>query len=174
MKKEQKSVLVENVYNELRARPNLYITDISGLDAANTSKLRRACFRRNIKLIMVKNTLLKKAFEKLDTDYTELHVALKGTTAIMLSEVNNAPAQLIKEFRKSSDKPILKGAYVEESFYIGDNQLDALVSIKSKNQLIADVIAMLQSPVRNVLGALQSAPNTIGGIVKTLEERTAA
>jgi large subunit ribosomal protein L10 len=174
MKKEQKSVLVENVYKELQAYPNLYVTDISGLNAANTSKLRRTCFRRNVKLIMVKNTLLKKALEKLDTDYTDLHIALKGTTAIMLSEVNNVPAQLIKEFRKSSDKPILKGAYVEESFYIGDNQLDALVSIKSKNQLIADVIAMLQSPIQNVLGALQSAPNTIGGIVKTLEERAVA
>jgi large subunit ribosomal protein L10 len=174
MKKEQKSVLVESVCNELQARPNLYITDISGLSAASTGKLRRACFRRNIKLIMVKNTLLKKAFEKLDTDYAELHAALKGTTAVMLSDVNNAPAQLIKEFRKSSERPILKGAYVEESFYIGDNQLDALVNIKSKNQLVADIIAMLQSPMQNVLGALQSAPNTIGGIVKTLEERTAA
>ncbi len=173
MKKEQKSALVESVYGEIQARPNLYVTDISGLNAVDTSKLRRACFRRNIKLIMVKNTLLKKALEKLDTDYTDLHVALKGTTAIMLSEVNNAPAQLIKEFRKTSEKPILKGAYVEESFYIGDNQLDALVHIKSKNELIADVVAMLQAPIKNVLGALQSAPNTIGGIVKTLEERAA-
>jgi large subunit ribosomal protein L10 len=174
MKKEQKSVLVESVYNELQARPYLYITDISGLNAASTSKLRRACFRKNIKLIMVKNTLLKKAFEKLDTDYTELHAALKGTTAIMLSDVNNAPAQLIKEFRKSSERPVLKGAYVEESFYIGDNHLDALVNIKSKNQLVADIIAMLQSPMQNVIGALQNAPGTIGGIVKTLEERAVA
>jgi large subunit ribosomal protein L10 len=173
MKKDQKLVLVENVHKELQAYPYVYITDISGLNAANTSKLRRACFRRNVKLIMVKNALLKKALEKLDTDYAELYVALKGTTAIMLSEVNNAPAQLIKEFRKTSDKPILKGAYVEESFYIGDNQLDALVYIKSKNELVADIVAMLQSPIRNVLGALQSAPNTIGGIVKTLEERAA-
>lgn len=171
MKKEEKSRVVEEILSKVTSTPHLYVADISGLDAADTSKFRRMCFKKDVKLIMVKNTLLIKALEKTGTDYSELYPALKGTSAILLSETNNAPAQLIKEFRKSSEKPILKGAYVEEAFYLGDNQLDVLVQIKSKNELIGDVITLLQSPIQGVLGALESAPRTVAGVVKTLSER---
>lgn len=173
MKKEEKSRVVEAIFAEVTSRPHLYITDIAGLDAADTSRLRRLCFKKNVKLIMVKNTLLRKALEKTGVDYSELFPTMKGTTAIMLSEVNNAPAQLIQEFRKSSEKPILKSAYVEESIYVGDKMLDALAHIKSKNELIGDVIGLLQSPLQGVLGALDSAPRTVAGVVKTLSERAA-
>lgn len=171
MRKEEKSQLIDAVSEQIASKSYLYVTDITGLNAESTSKLRRACFRRDVKLIVVKNTLLKKALERTGKDYSELYVALKGTSAIMLSNVNNEPAKLIKEFRATSDKPILKGAYVEESFYVGDNQLEALVHIKSKNELIGDIIGMLQSPMQNVIGALQSGGNTIAGVVKTLSER---
>ncbi|MEG1498103.1 MAG: 50S ribosomal protein L10 [Bacteroidales bacterium] len=171
MKKEEKSQLVDEVYKQIAAKAYMYVTDITGLNAADTNKLRRACFRREVKLIMVKNTLLKKALEKTGMDYSELDPALKGSSAIMLSDVNNAPAQLIQEFRKTSGKPVLKGAYVEECFYLGDNNLETLVHIKSKTELIGDIIMLLQSPMQNVVGALQSAPRTLAGVVKTLSER---
>lgn len=171
MKKENKALIIEQLTGQIMAKPHMYVTDITGMNAVATSNLRRACFKNGVKLIMVKNTLLEKALEKTGTDYSELFPTLKGTTAIMLSDVNKAPASVIKEFRKKSDFPILKGAYVEESFYIGDSSLDALVAIKSKNELIGDIITLLQSPMQNVMGALESAPNTIAGVVKTLSER---
>ncbi|MDE5704122.1 MAG: 50S ribosomal protein L10 [Bacteroidales bacterium] len=171
MKKEEKSQIVETIFAEVSARPHLYITDIAGLNAADTSKLRRLCFKKNVKLIMVKNTLLRKALEKTEVDFSELFPTMKGTTAIMLSDINNAPAQLIQEFRKASEKPLLKGAYVEESFYVGDNTLETLAHIKSKSELIGEVIGLLQSPLQGVLGALESAPRTLAGVVKTLSER---
>lgn len=171
MKKENKALIIEQLTEQIMAKPHMYVTDITGMNAVATSNLRRACFKNGVKLIMVKNTLLEKALEKTGTDYSELFPTLKGTTAIMLSDVNKAPASVIKEFRKKSDLPILKGAYVEESFYIGDSSLDALVAIKSKNELIGDIITLLQSPMQNVMGALESAPNTIAGVVKTLSER---
>ena len=136
-----------------------------------TTNLRRACHKAGIKLNVVKNTLLAKAMEGSDKDFGGLADTLKGSTSLMIAEVNNAPARVIKEFRKKSDRPILKGAYVEESVYIGDNQLDALVDIKSKDELIGEIIGLLQSPAKNVISALKSGSNTIAGIVKTLSER---
>lgn len=171
MKKEEKARIIDSLYEQIMAKPHMYVTDISGLNAAATSNLRRACFRNGVKLIMVKNTLLVKALEKTGIDFTELAPALKGTTAIMLSEVNKKPATVIKEFRKRSDVPRLKGAYVEESFYLGDESLDTLVQIKSKSELIGEIVTLLQSPLQNVLGALASAPNTVAGLVKTLSEK---
>lgn len=171
MRKELKAELIDQLAEEVKAYPHLYITDISGLNAADTMKLRRLAFRREVKLIVVKNTLLIKAMEKTGIDYSELFPALKGSSSIMLSNTNNAPAKLIKEFRGNAEKPILKGAYVEESFYIGNEMLDQLVNIKSKNELIADVVALLQSPAKNVVSALQSAGGTLSGVLKTLSER---
>jgi len=173
MNRTQKSQLVTQLAEHVATTPHLYIADTTGLNAEQTSKLRRLCFRRNVKLIVVKNTLLKRALDTFEVDYSELHPALKGTSAIMLSQTNNEPAKLIKEFGATNDKFKLKGAYVEESFYLGHDKLDALVSIKSKNELIGDVLGMLQSPMQNVIGALKSGGNTIAGVLKTLEEKAA-
>ena len=161
---------------EIKSYPHIYIADIGGLNSVQTSKLRRAAFRKEVKLEVVKNTLLIKAMEKSGFDYSELFPVIKGETSIMLSNTNNAPAKLIKDFRaaeKNAAKPILKGAYVEECFYVGEQHLDALVNIKSKNELIADVVALLQSPVKNVISQIQSGANTITGVLKTLEEKKA-
>lgn len=171
MKKSEKSVVIDSLVQDLASNPNFYITDIGDLTVEHTSKLRRICFKKGIGLRVVKNTLLKKAMEKSGTDYSELYVALKGSTSIMLSESGSEPAKVIKEFRKSHPKPVLKAAYIEESVYLGDSQLDALVNVKSKNDLIADVIALLQSPAKNVVGALQSGGQKLSGIVKTLSEK---
>ena len=171
MKKEEKNQLIESLAEQISASNYMYITDISDLNSVNTSKLRRLCFKRDVKLIVAKNTLLKRAMEKSGRHYTELFPVLKGSTSIMLADINNLPAKLIREFRATSPKPILKGAFVEESFYIGDNQLDMLINIKSKNELIGDIIGMLQSPVQNVMSALQSGGNNISGILKTLSDR---
>jgi large subunit ribosomal protein L10 len=152
----------------------IYIADISSLDAVATSSLRRQCFAKNIKLSVVKNTLLKKAMENVQgKDLTELYDILPGPTAIMLSDTGNLPAKLIKDFRKKSDKPVLKGAFVEESIYIGDDQLNLLADIKSKDELIGDVIGLLQSPAKNVISALTSSKGKIAGLVKTLSEKEA-
>lgn len=171
MRKEGKSQLVETLAEQISSSNYLYITDISNLNSVNTSKLRRLCFKKEVKLIVAKNTLLRKAMEKSGRDYSELFPVLKGSTSIMLADINNLPAKLIKEFRATSPKPLLKGAFVEESFYIGDDQLDTLIHIKSKNELIGDVIGMLQSPMQNVMSALQSGGNNISGILKTLSEK---
>ncbi|MDB9914050.1 50S ribosomal protein L10, partial [Flavobacteriaceae bacterium] len=132
---------------------------------------RRACYKAGVKLEVVKNTLLKKAMESSDKDFGELPEVLKGNTSIMLAETSNAPAKVIKAFRKKSDKPLLKGAFIEEAIYVGDDQLDTLVNIKSKDELIGDIIGLLQSPAKNVISALKSSGGTIAGIVKTLSER---
>jgi len=150
----------------------IYLADISGLDALTTSNLRRACFKADVKLAVVKNTLLFKAMEASDKDFGDLPSVLKGNTSMLTAEAANAPAKLIKEFRKKSDKPLLKGAYAEESIYIGDDQLDALVDIKSKEELIGEIIGLLQSPAKNVISALQSGGQTLSGIVKTLKLKT--
>ena len=174
MRKEQKDQLIDSLCEQITAYPHIYIADIGGLDSVLTSKLRRAAFRKEVKLIVVKNTLLIKAMERSGKDYSELFPIIKGETSIMLANTNNAPAKLIKEFRaneKKCTKPILKGAYVEECFYIGEEHLDALVNIKSKNELIADVIALLQSPAKNVISGLQSAGSTICGVLETLSEK---
>ena len=171
MKKEQKVQEIQNLTEELSSVKNLYLTDIAGLDAVQTTALRRACFKANIKLSVVKNTLLAKAMEASDKDFGNLHEILKGNTSLMFSEFGNTPAKLIKDFRKKSERPILKGAYIEEAIYIGDDQIDALESIKSKEELIGEVITILQSPAKNIISALQSGGSNISGILKTLSER---
>jgi large subunit ribosomal protein L10 len=171
MTREEKSQVIEELTAQLADNTNIYLTDISGLDAASTSKLRRACFKANIKLAVVKNTLLEKAMEASDKDFGDLTTTLKGNTSVMYSETGNGPAKVIKEFRKKSEKPVLKGAFIEESIYIGDDLLDALVDIKSREELIGDIIGLLQSPAKNVISALKSSGDTIAGIVKTLSER---
>lgn len=171
MTREEKSQVIEELTAQLADNTNIYLTDISGLDAASTSKLRRACFKANIKLAVVKNTLLEKAMEASDKDFGDLSTTLKGNTSVMYSETGNGPAKVIKEFRKKSEKPVLKGAFIEESIYIGDDLLDALVDIKSREELIGDIIGLLQSPAKNVISALKSSGDTIAGIVKTLSER---
>jgi len=173
MTREEKSQVIEQLKSELADVKTLYLADIAGLDAATTSALRRACFKAGIRLAVVKNTLLEKAMEASDRDFGELTQVLKGNTSMMFSEAGNAPAKLIKDFRKKSDKPILKGAFIEESVYIGDDQIDALVAIKSKEELIGDIIALLQSPAKNVISGLQSGGGKLAGILQTLSEREA-
>ena len=171
MTKEQKVQEIQDLTDKLSLVKNLYLTDIAGLDAVQTTALRRACFNSNIKLSVVKNTLLEKAMEASDKDFGNLKEVLKGNTSLMFSDVGNTPAKLIKNFRKKSEKPLLKGAYIEEAIYIGDDQIDVLESIKSKEELIGEVITLLQSPTKNVISALQSGRSNISGILKTLSER---
>lgn len=173
MKKEEKDQVIEALVAKLSETKNFYLTDTSAMTVEKTNNLRRTCFKRNIELKVVKNTLLKKAFERLDLDYSALYPVLKGTTAVMFTDTVNEPAKLIKEVRKSDDKPQLKAAYVEESFYIGDNMLDALIAIKTKNEVIGEIVGLLQSPAQNVVSALQSGGGKLAGIVKTLSERNA-
>ena len=171
MTKEQKVQEIQDLTDRLSSVKNLYLTDIAGLDAVQTTALRRACFNSNIKLSVVKNTLLEKAMEASDKDFGNLKEVLKGNTSLMFSDVGNTPAKLIKNFRKKSEKPLLKGAYIEEAIYIGDDQIDVLESIKSKEELIGEVITLLQSPAKNVISALQSGRSNISGILKTLSKR---
>jgi len=171
MNRDEKNRIIDNLTDSISQARHFYLTDISDLNAETTSKLRRACFEKDITLVVVKNTLLQKALEKFEGKYEELYGALKDSTSIMFSDVNNVPAKLIREFRKTSLKPVLKAAYVEESIYIGDDQLDALSGIKSKEELIGDLVLLLQSPARNVLSALQSGGSKLAGIVKTLSEK---
>jgi large subunit ribosomal protein L10 len=173
MKKEDKSQLIATLTEELKVAKYLYITDISDMNVEKTSRLRRLCFKREVKLIVVKNSLLEKAMEKSGKDFGNLYDVLKGHTSIMIAEQGSTPAKLIKEFRKTSDKPLLKGAYVEDMTFIGDKQLDALIAIKTKNELIADVILALNTPARNVISALQSGGQKLSGVIKTLSERPA-
>lgn len=171
MTREEKATVIKDLTAQLADNPNIYLADISGLNAVDTSNLRRACFKANIKLAVVKNTLLAKAMEASDKEFGELPEVLKGNTSLMLSETGNAPAKLIKNFRKKSDKPVLKGAFIEEAIYIGDNYLDALVEIKSKEEVIGDIIGLLQSPAKNVISGLKSGGGKLAGILKTLSER---
>lgn len=171
MTREEKSRVIEDLTAQLAGTNVIYVADISGLNAENTSNLRRACFKANIKLEVVKNTLLEKAMDSSDNNYGDLPSVLKGSTSIMIAENGNAPAKIIKEFRKKSDKPVLKGAYIHEAVFIGDNQLDALVNLKSKDEVIGEIIGLLQSPAKNVVSALKSGGSTIAGLVKTLSER---
>jgi len=171
MKREEKNTIIDTLVQQIQNKKHFYLADIASLNAVATSKLRRKCFENEIELVVVKNTLLRKALEKMEGNYEELYSVLNNSTSLMLSETGNAPAKLIKEFRKTSPKPILKAAYVEECVYIGDQQLDSLVSVKSRDELIGDIIGMLQSPAKNVISALQSGKNTLAGVVKTLSER---
>ena len=172
MTKEEKKVTIEDLKDALGEIKNLYLADIAGLDAAQTTNLRQACFNENIKLLVVKNTLLSKAMEASDHNFGELTNILKGNTSLMFSESGNAPAKVIKNFRKKSDKPILKGAFIEEAIYLGDDQLDKLVAIKSKDELIGEIITLLHSPIKNVISSLQSGGGKLSGILKSLSERS--
>lgn len=171
MKSSEKASVIDSLVEQINASNHFYLADISTLNAEKTSDLRRICFKQNVKLVVVKNTLLRKAIERSDKQADELYDVLKGNTSIMFTEQGNVPAKLIKEFRKKNDRPILKGAYVEESVYVGDDQLDALVALKTKNELIAEVMALLKSPIQTVLSQLQSGGNIIHGVLQTLEER---
>lgn len=176
MKKEDKGIIRARIVELLQEYPHFYLTNIEGLNAEKTMALRRACFKADVKLMMVKNTLFREALRERGEEFAELDVVLKGNTAVMFSMQANAPAKIIKEMTKGAKKdkvarPELKAAYAQESFYYGAESLDALVFIKSREELIADVISLLESPVKNVLGSLQSAGQTIHGVLKTLEER---
>lgn len=172
MRKEDKAATIEMIGRTLDEYSCVYLTTTSGLNAEKTSALRRACFNDQIKMLCVKNTLLKKAFEASEKDYTELYDLLHGETTLMLSNTGNAPAKLIKKFRDKNDKiPTLKGAYVEETVYVGEESLETLAHIKSKNELIADIVALLQSPAKNVVSALQSGATKLHGILETLSNK---
>jgi large subunit ribosomal protein L10 len=171
MRREEKNAIIDSLAERLKEYSHFYLTDTAQLNAADTSDLRRKCFENDIKLIVVKNTLLKRALEQSDVDFEELYPVLKGTSSIMFTQSGNGPAKLIREFRKQHDKPVLKGAYVQESIYIGDNMLDALVSVKTREELIGDVILLLQSPAKNVISALKSGGNKLHGVLETLSKR---
>ena len=171
MIKERKQQVIDELNEAFKEVKNLYFTDISGLNASETSNLRRSCFNEKIKLKVVKNTLLAKAMESSNHDFGDLLGTLKGNTSLMFSESGNAPAKIIKNFRKNSDKPILKGAFVEQAIYIGDSHVDTLASIKSKDEIIGDIISLLRSPIKNVVSSLQSGGGKLSGILKTLSEK---
>ena len=176
MKKEDKIIAIENIANTIKEYSCFYLTETAGLNAEKTTALRRACNKADVKLMVVKNTLLHKALESLEGDYSELYGVLHGSTSLMLSNVGNAPAKLIKDIlkaEKDASLPRFKAAYVEETIYVGADQLDTLVAIKSKNELIADVVALLQSPAKNVISALSSGGNKIHGILETLSKKEA-
>jgi large subunit ribosomal protein L10 len=171
MRREEKNAIIDSLAERFKEYSHFYLTDTAELNATDTSDLRRKFYNNDIKLIVVKNTLLKRALEKSDINFEELYPVLKGTTSIMFTQSGNAPAKLIKEFRRKHDKPLLKGAYVQESVYVGDNMLDSLVSVKTKQELIGDVILLLQSPAKNIISALQSGGNTIHGVLETLSKK---
>jgi large subunit ribosomal protein L10 len=171
MTKEEKNQFIDVLDKSIQENSNFYLADISGLSAEESSNLRRLCFKREVSLQVVKNTLLKRALEKNDSNYEELYDVLKGNTSIMFTDASNAPAKVIKEFRKKHDKPVFKAAHLDASFYIGEEYLDTLSELKSKNELIAEIVALLQSPAKNVISSLQSGGSKLSGIVKTLAER---
>ena len=171
MTKEEKSIAIEQISEILKSNQNIYLTDISGLNALETSNLRRMCFKAGVKLSVVKNTLLEKAMENSDKDFGDLKESLKGNTSVMIAEVSSAPAKVIKNFRKKSERPILKGAMIEEDIYVGDDQLEILFAIKSKEELIGDIIILLQSPVKNVISALSSSSGKLSSILQTLTNK---
>ncbi len=170
MKKEVKDTIIVELGEKLKSYPHFYLVDTAGMNAEKTSELRRKCFKNEIKMVVVKNTLLHKAFETADVDFEPLYGCLKGNTAVLFTMTANQPAKLLKEYEKDGI-PALKGAYAEESFFVGADKLGELASLKSKNELIAEVVALLQSPAKNVVSALQSGANTIHGVLKTLGER---
>tara|TARA_Y100001958_G_scaffold52314_1_gene35108 strand:+ start:36 stop:554 length:519 start_codon:yes stop_codon:yes gene_type:complete len=171
MTKEEKLIEIKTLSKDLSESPNFYLADIAGLDSKSTLDLRRACFKSNIRLSVVKNTLLKKAMEDSGKEFGDLKTTLKGNTSVMFSEKGNIPAKLIKDFRKKFDKPILKGAFVEESIYIGDDKINVLADLKSKDEIIGEIMTLLMSPINNVLLSLKSGSNKISGIIKKLSEK---
>ena len=171
MTKEEKSIAIEKISEILKSNQNIYLADISGLNSLQSSSLRRMCFKAGVKLSVVKNTLLEKAMFSSSKDFGELKDTLKGNTSIMIAESSSAPAKVIKNFRKKSGKPILKGAMIEEDIYLGDDQLEILFAIKSKEELIGDIIALLQSPAKNVISSLKSSGGKLSGILDTLSKK---
>ena len=172
MKKEVKDTIIVDLGEKLKEYPHFYLVDVTGMNAEATSSLRRKCFKQEIKMVVVKNKLLHKAFEAADIDYSELYGTLKGNTAVLFTNTANVPAKLLKDKEiVKAGVPSLKAAYAEEGFYVGADKLDELAFIKSKNEVIADIVALLQSPAKNVVSALQSGANTIHGVLKTLGER---
>ena len=171
MTREEKSKAITEITDVLSQNEIIYLTDISGLSSVETSNLRRMCFKSGVKLKVMKNTLLEKAMTSSDKDFGDLLETLKGNTSVMLSDIGNAPAKVIKDFRKKSDKPILKGAIIENDIYLGDEQLEILFAIKSKEEIIGDIILLLQSPAKNVISALKSSGNKLSGIIQTLSNR---
>jgi large subunit ribosomal protein L10 len=171
MRREEKNTIIDSLAEKLKEYSHFYLTDTAQLNAADTSALRRKCFENDIKLIVVKNTLLKRALEMSEGNFEELYPVLKGTTSIMFTQSGNAPAKLIKEFRKGHDKPVLKGAYVQESVFVGDQMLDTLISVKTREELIGDIVLLLQSPAKNVISALQSGGNKLHGVLETLSNK---
>ncbi len=172
MRREEKDLRIEDLRKQLSGSKHFYLADTSELNAEETSKLRRKCFEKEITLLVVKNTLLKKALEKMEGDYELIYPVLENPTSILFCETGNTPAKLIKEFRRTHEKPLLKAAYVEESIYVGDEQLEALSSLKSKEELIGDVLMLLQSPMKGVLSALSSSSTKLAGALKTLSEKS--
>jgi large subunit ribosomal protein L10 len=171
MNKEEKYDLVLALTEQMKEFGNFYITDTSNLTVAKVNDIRRQCFESDITMQVTKNSLIKKAMDNIEGDFAPLYDVLKGSSSILFSKSATAPAKLIKKLRKKGDKPVLKAAYIDASLFIGDNQLDTLINLKSKEQLIGEVIGLLQSPAKNVVSALQSGGNILAGLVKTLEER---
>lgn len=171
MRREEKNAIIDSLAEKLKEYSHFYLTDTAQLKAADTSALRRKCFENDIKLIVVKNTLLKRALEMSEGNFEELYPVLNGTTSIMFTQTGNAPAKLIKEFRKEHGKPVLKGAYVQESVFVGEHMLDTLLSVKTREELIGDIILLLQSPAKNVVSALQSGGNKLHGVLETLSKK---
>ena len=170
MKKEVKDTIIVELGEKLKEYPHFYLVELTGLNAADTSALRRKCFKSEIKMVVVKNKLLHKAFEASDIDFEPIYPALKGNTAVLFTKTANVPARMLKDYTKQGI-PALKAAYAEQSIYMGADKLEELASLKSKDEMLADVVALLQSPIKNVVSALQSGANTIHGVLKTLGER---
>jgi len=171
MRREEKNAIIDNLEEQINKYNHFYLADISELNASDTSNLRRRCFEKEIELVMVKNTLLKKALERFEGTFDELYNSLTDSTSIMFCDTGNIPAKLIKDFRKGNEKPILKAAFVEESVYLGDEMLEVLSKLKSKDELIGDVLMLLKSPMNNLLSAMQSGGNKVTGVLKTLAEK---
>jgi large subunit ribosomal protein L10 len=171
MNKEEKHELVIALTEQMKEYGNFYITDTSNLTVAKINNIRRKCFESDITMKVAKNSLIKKAMEANGGDFTQMFDVLKGSSSILFSKSATAPAKLIKQLRKQGDKPVLKAAYIDSSIFIGDNQIDTLINLKSKEQLIGEIIGLLQSPAKNVISALQSGGNILAGVVKTLQER---
>lgn len=171
MRRDEKTDIINSLAGTLKEYSHFYLTDTAQLNAADTSNLRRKCFENQIKLVVVKNKLLKRALEQVGLECGELFPVLKGSTAVMFSNNGNTPAKMIRDFRKSHPKPLIKGAYIEESVYVGDNLLETLVALKSREELIGDIIMLLQSPAKNVISALQSGGSTIHGVLETLSKK---
>ena len=171
MTRDEKNKIIDSLVETLSTYSSFYIADIEALNSEKSSKLRRLCFSKNVQIKVAKNSLIEKALGKMEGDFTQMLPTLKGSSAIMIAEIPNVPAKVIKEFRKTSDRPLLKSAYIDSSVFVGDNMLDSLVALKSKEELVGDIIGLLQSPAQNVISALKSSGGKLAGILKTLEER---